>query len=65
MKSTLGGTGLGLSTSLALVEAWGGKILCESAQGMGTTFTIVLSSAGGLVLDTASESKISQELSSV
>ena len=36
------GTGLGLVTSYRLVEAWGGQIAVESAEGLGTTFFVSL-----------------------
>jgi signal transduction histidine kinase len=37
-----GGTGLGLAVSRQIVQAHGGSIACESAEGGGTTFTIRL-----------------------
>lgn len=36
------GTGLGLATSLAMVEGAGGTIRCDSESGRGTTFTVLL-----------------------
>ncbi|NCC26085.1 MAG: response regulator [Deltaproteobacteria bacterium] len=38
------GTGLGLASVYGIVRAHGGYILCESAPGRGTTFTILLPS---------------------
>lgn len=43
---TLGGSGLGLSSALALVESWGGGIECESIIGLGTKFSIRLHGVG-------------------
>lgn len=37
-----GGTGLGLAVSRQIIQAHGGSIACESAEGGGTTFTIRL-----------------------
>ncbi|UCD47055.1 MAG: HAMP domain-containing protein [Deltaproteobacteria bacterium] len=39
------GTGLGLSVSLAIVETAGGEIVVESAEGTGSTFTVILPEA--------------------
>jgi len=37
-----GGTGLGLSLARRIVEAHGGRLSCESIQGVGTTFVVSL-----------------------
>lgn len=41
-KKQIGGSGLGLSTVQNMIEAWGGRISCESEVGKGTTFLISL-----------------------
>jgi signal transduction histidine kinase len=42
MQKYLGGSGIGLSTALALVESWGGQISCRSEKGVGTVITVSL-----------------------
>ncbi|MFH1116040.1 MAG: PAS domain S-box protein [Pseudomonadota bacterium] len=42
------GSGLGLATSRKIIEDYGGNILVESAEGQGTTFTILLPAASRL-----------------
>ena len=44
-KEGPGGVGLGLSISHSIVEAHHGKLLVDSAEGQGATFTIVLPAA--------------------
>jgi signal transduction histidine kinase/ActR/RegA family two-component response regulator len=39
------GTGLGLSVCHSIVTSFGGTIQCESAEGAGTTFTVLLAAA--------------------
>jgi len=41
------GTGLGLSVAYGIVKAHGGRILCTSTPGEGTTFTVLLAAAHG------------------
>lgn len=41
------GTGLGLYLSRSIVEMAGGEILCESEEGAGTRFTVILPAAEG------------------
>lgn len=45
-KKTFGGSGLGLPSSLETIESWGGTLTCTSKEGVGTTFSITLQSAG-------------------
>ena len=44
-KEAARGTGLGLSISYAIVKNHGGQITCESQQGVGATFSVVLPAA--------------------
>jgi two-component system cell cycle sensor histidine kinase/response regulator CckA len=46
-KETGRGTGLGLASAYAIVSDHGGKLLCESTLGVGTTFTVLLPASGG------------------
>ncbi len=39
------GSGLGLATAYAITEDHGGRLLCDSQLGIGTTFTVLLPSA--------------------
>ncbi len=45
------GSGLGLSTSYGIVQSYGGQIAVESQEGVGTTFSILLSPAPGEATD--------------
>ena len=40
--NSIQGTGLGLAITRQMVELMGGAIHCQSAQGVGTTFTVTL-----------------------
>ncbi len=44
-KDTFGGSGIGLTTALRVVESWGGTIECGSEVGNGSTFTVHIPSA--------------------
>jgi len=46
-KDASRGTGLGLSISYAIVQSHGGRISCESREGEGTTFRVVLPAVDG------------------
>jgi PAS domain S-box-containing protein len=52
-----GGTGLGLATTFAVINNHGGKILVDSALGLGTTFTIYLPALGSTLPDKGLERK--------
>jgi two-component system cell cycle sensor histidine kinase/response regulator CckA len=41
-KKDRGGTGLGLSACMEIINQSGGKIFVDSEEGKGTTFTILL-----------------------
>jgi two-component system cell cycle sensor histidine kinase/response regulator CckA len=51
------GTGLGLATAYAIVAAHGGRLLCESQPGAGTTFTVLLPAADRTVVPAARAAK--------
>jgi signal transduction histidine kinase len=47
------GTGLGLSVVYGLVKRWGGNIIVSSAEGVGTTFTVLIPLASATQIDHA------------
>jgi CheY-like chemotaxis protein len=51
------GTGLGLSTVMAIVKSHGGSIHLETTRGEGTSFTIAFPAVPQMVEDTGSEEK--------
>ena len=61
-KTKLGGSGLGLSSALALVESWGGSISCQSESGRGSVFRVKLSA---LALDQDRQTLKSEEIQPV
>lgn len=54
-EAAIPGAGLGLSITKTIIERHGGQILCESRQGKGSTFTMILPAQGSAPsLDTGS-----------
>lgn len=51
------GSGIGLAVVHGIIENHGGSIVCESAQGKGTTFTILLPAYEGLVEEERGQAK--------
>lgn len=45
-EAAIPGAGLGLSITKTIIERHGGQILCESQQGKGSTFTMILPAEG-------------------
>jgi PAS domain S-box-containing protein len=51
------GSGLGLATAYAIVADHGGRLLCESQSGVGTTFTLLLPAAERTTIHAAAPEK--------
>ena len=54
--NTIQGTGLGLAITKKMVDMMGGKIECQSQEGVGTTFTVTLE------IETSSKSETEEKL---
>ena len=54
--NTIQGTGLGLAITKKMVDMMGGKIECQSKEGVGTTFTVTLD------IEVSSKSETEQKL---